>query len=40
MKIISCTKITEKKNLENVSANRKPSGKTVQGLDEVGEEIL
>jgi hypothetical protein len=40
MKIISCTKITETKKLENVSANRKPSGKTVQSLDEVGEEVL
>jgi hypothetical protein len=39
MKIISFNKITETENLENVSANRKPSGKTVQGLVEVGEKI-
>jgi hypothetical protein len=41
MKIFSCTKITEMKNLENVSANQNTSGKTqvektVQGLDEAG----
>jgi hypothetical protein len=28
MKIISCTKITEMTNLENVSANQNASGKT------------